>query len=441
MILKTLKSSLVRLFGVSVIGQVMLSLSSFAVGLLLIRNVSDMDYGSYILAQSAIQLALTVSGAWMLGPLLVIAPKRDPETRLAIISKLNHDLQRFLLILFPLAVLASIGALLCGLITAGLVWIVLATILAITISMQRDFLKVSLLIYSSTRAVFWTDMVYAFGLILMVWIACTGSVPAAPTAVLGVAVGAAASGLVAHRFIARNEGWQRRPRGDESAPAAVANIWREMRPLAVWSTVGAATYWSYGQGYNSLLAIQLSVAAVAAVGATRLLLMPTYVLAAGINSLMITYASRWLHERGLGFALRRLTLILVAISFVSLCYMAVLWFSRDWIAAHVLEKDIPQLDALILLWGLLSSLFLVREVYQAALLALEWFRVLAALSAVCTASALAVIWLAVPKMGVVGALWGLIVGETLSLVGTLALLYVAWNRAPRSATGGVAGGS
>ncbi len=33
-----------------------------------------------------------------------------------------------------------------------------------------------------------------------------------------------------------------------------APFWREMRPLAVWATVGAMTYWIYNQSYNYVLA-------------------------------------------------------------------------------------------------------------------------------------------------------------------------------------------
>ena len=69
-----------------------------------------------------------------------------------------------------------------------------------------------------------------------------------------------------------------------------------MRPLAIWATIGAMTYWIYNQSYNYVLASRIDLTAVADVNAARLLLMPTIVLTVGVKTLLVPTAAAWLAE-------------------------------------------------------------------------------------------------------------------------------------------------
>lgn len=432
--LAMLKNRALHLFGLSVVSQMVLSLTSFVAGVLLIRYTSDHDYGYYVLAQSGVLLALTVCGAWVSGPLSVLAPKRAEPRRRAMLGRVEMDARRMLILIAPVGLAITLGAGGFHLVGVEEFWIMMAAGLAMMMVMYREVLKTTLLIESDMKAVFRSDMAYAVGLLLMVGLACTHHVPAGPTAVLGFALGATLAAAIAYHAVTRQHGgWVRTPDPESLGKTP----WEEMRPLAIWSTLGATIYWLFGQGYNSVLAIKLDAAAVAAVAAVRLLMMPTYVLTMGVQSLMLPTAARWLHEHGLGLVVRRLLLAIAVLMVMNLCYFAVLWLWRDWITDHVLKKTIPQRDTMILLWLTISVLFLVRDLLQNALLALGAFRPLAVLSAVGATAALGTMWIAIDHVGMIGALYGLIVGEAVNLVGLVGMLWLAFARQarPRPASG------
>jgi hypothetical protein len=55
----------VRLFSSALASQALLSATSFAVGLLLVRHTSDHEYGSYALVLGAILLAASLQNAFI----------------------------------------------------------------------------------------------------------------------------------------------------------------------------------------------------------------------------------------------------------------------------------------------------------------------------------------------------------------------------------------
>ena len=73
--LRTLAGNrLLRLFSSAVIDQALLSATNFAVGLLLIRQTRDEDYGHYVLAFNLLLLVTSFLGSLIGGPLAVLAP-------------------------------------------------------------------------------------------------------------------------------------------------------------------------------------------------------------------------------------------------------------------------------------------------------------------------------------------------------------------------------
>ena len=60
-----------RLLSTAVISQALLSAASFAVGLILIRSTTDVQYGYYILASSAILLLVSLQTGFFNPPLAI----------------------------------------------------------------------------------------------------------------------------------------------------------------------------------------------------------------------------------------------------------------------------------------------------------------------------------------------------------------------------------
>ena len=247
------------------------------------------------------------------------------------------------------------------------------------------------------------DVFYVVGLMATAALAALGFKPAAVWAVLPLAVGGLAGALVANLLIVRHYGWVE---GD-SAP-----VFRELRRLGNWAMLGAVIFWTYGQGFNYVTAAQLGVTAVAALNAARLLIQPTFVLSMGVKQALLPMASRWLADFGMAGLLRRLTGVVGVMLAMNLAYFWLAYTFLDWLTLSFLRKEIPDRDALVLLWGSYSLVVMVRDMFVTSLMAAERFQVLSGLTAATAVVALAVMWPAIEMLGTRGAVVGLLAGET-----------------------------
>jgi O-antigen/teichoic acid export membrane protein len=283
-------------------------------------------------------------------------------------------------------------------------------------ALQREYLRGVLLIYARPHAMLLADLVNVAVLLTGALIAVYGPKPAVLWAVAALIASALAGETAARRSLAKDPGLAK---GDPSP------FWKEMRPLAVWATVGAMTYWIYNQSYNYVLASRIDLTAVADVNAARLLLMPTIVLTVGVKTLLVPTAATWLAESSVGRLIRRLLLFATGIALIDVVYCIFLWFSRDLLSRDLMHKTIGNRDLLLLLWATLSLIALYRDLLQTGLFALRKFRSLAGVTAISALASLTIMWLGIKSWGPAAALIGQVAGESINLGGVIALLAMA----------------
>ena len=414
------KARWLKLFSSAVIDQAMLSATNFLVGLLLIRHTSDEDYGHYVLGFSTLLLLTGIQGAYIGGPLSVLAPRQTPERRRQMLATLYRQSGRWIVRLaLAIAVLSGLAGVL-GLLTplyAGMGAIYCAT--AAT-ALDREYLRTGLMIYERPQAVLRADIAYVVVRVSGAGAAAFLVSPAAPW-VFGVsALAALAGGLVARRALAGNPGLD----GPE-----LPGLWRELAPLGGWAVAGSMIHWSFSQGYNYVVAGTLDLAAVAALNATRLLMMPANLMVTGIKQLLLPMAARWHEQSGLDAMLRRLLLFAGVVAGLTLLYFAVLWLLRDWVFAEVLRKEIAERDRMLALWMSVFLLSGVRDLCMTGLLVRERFRTMTGLTSVAALLALSSSWWGMQHYGMAGAIVGLLLGETVNLVGVLLLIARERHRA------------
>lgn len=405
-------SRLLRLFSSAVLDQALLSATNFLVGLLLIRYSSDADYGQYVLAFNGLLLLTSFQGALIGGPLMVLAPKKSPEEQRAMVAELYRRVMGFCLRATPiLLLLLPIVAWLAGQ-TLEFALLVAAFIVAAHAAIEREYLRSALMIYARPNAVLAADTVYALVLAATALLAILLVRPAAPAAVLGIAVASWIGARVAHASFGKQPGWSTQP-----APLALSQV----LPLGYWAAAGSLIYWLFYQGYSYLAAIKLDVAAVAALAATRLLLMPVNLLATGVRQVLMPTAVGWYRDYGIWQLVRRIFIVSLGVLLLMAIYDAALWLLRDWIIDSVLQKDIADRNLLLGLWILIFSLAVVRDQVMMVFLIRERFRAMTQLTAACAVVSLLSSWFAMGQYGVVGALYGLAFGELVNLLGVLVL--------------------
>jgi O-antigen/teichoic acid export membrane protein len=403
--------AIVHLFGSAVVDQALLSAASFGVGLLLIRGTSDDQYGYYVLATSAVLLLVSLQNALFAPALASRIVRLDGAGRANLVGGLYRAQLRLMLALgLPLASVALVFWYSQRL-DAQTGPVVLAAVVAAIAALYREYFRLVLLTHRRPTDILRADLGYVAMLVTGAFIATRTATPAF-AAILSIGLAAAAGGAMLARRLWRFEAWN---------PQASMALVREIAPLAAWSTTGAASHWAFSQGYIYLVAATLDVAAVTALAATRLLLIPVNLLSSGIGSLMLPLAAGWLHRDGAIPLLRRLGLSALALAVAALGYFALLWRARDWLFDVVLNKQFVQRDELLLLWGIVMLVVVMRNQLAYLPAARGQFRDLTLLTLICAAVALAISFAAMRQVGVTGALYGMLAGELINAIGIIIL--------------------
>lgn len=422
---------LVRLFSFAVVDQALLSGANFLLAFLLIRYTSGTDYGIFVIAQATIMLLLVAQGAWLAGPLYVLAPKKTPEDRREMIGAVEASQQRLFRSLVVAALAVPPAGWLLGCWSGAIALVSMITVVAAWKAMLREYCRVVLLIYSRSRVLLRFDAIYVAVLVAGAFVAIhlpnrlvfgelTIPLPASAWAVLALTTAAWFGHRAAHRALAVDPGWV--STGD------ARRHWRDILPLGVWSAAGAGIYWLFSQSYNYIIASQIGLEAVADVNATRMLLMPAILITVGVKGLLIPSAASWLKEFGINRLLKRLAVFVVGIAVLDLLYFAVVWLLRDWLTADLMRRKIGEVDLLLALWACVALLGLARDVLQTALQALERFKIVAGLTGIGAIVSLSIMWYGLRRWGPSATLIGQIAGESLILIGTVLLILQSQRR-------------
>ncbi|MGB5082056.1 MAG: capsular biosynthesis protein [Burkholderiales bacterium] len=402
-----------RMLSSAVTSQALLSAASFAVGLILIRGTTDVQYGYYILASNAILLLVSLQNALFGPPLSIRLNQLDRVGRGELVGGLYRAQRQILPAVGGIIVIIALGLWYAEVLDAVTGPLLLATVAASFAILHREYFRIVLLAHRRPQDVLRTDIFYVALMVTGVLLATLTPVPAV-TAIFTLSLAAMASGILLSRTLHCHEPWN-----TDGAPGVL----REIAPLAAWSTAGAGIYWVFSQGYIYLVAGTLDVAAVAAIAATRLLMMPVNLLSTGIGSLMLPLASGWLQRHGAHLLWRRLCLSALGLGAATLCYFAVLWLLRDWLFAIVLKKQFAQRDELLMLWGAIFFITVVRKQLNYLLAAQERFPALTLLTLVSALISLAASYWGILRFGAAGALVGMLIGESISMTGIVILSF------------------
>ena len=411
---------IIHFFGIGVLDQILLSGVNFIGGFVMIRYTSDVSYGQYVLAQSAILLLVSAQGAWLSGPVTMLAAGKSAEIRARMIGFLGASQTRLLRRVAPVLLGIPLAAYLIGIWSAITSLAIAGLILAGWAALQREYRRSVLLIYTRPQGMLGADAVYVGTLLLGIALAVLSRPLAGPVAIIALSVAGWASAIVAHRLLARDPGWV----SGDARP-----YWQEIRTIGMWSLIGAVIYWLFAQSYNYVLATRLDLTAVTNVNAARLVITPVFVFMYGINNLLMPIASKWLADFGMGHMLRRLALLTALICAINLLYFAVAWLLRNWLIVGLMHKHIADQDRLLILWGCVALVFLPREVLQSALWALKRVRSMAWLIGLSATVSLTLMWLGIPRWGAAAVLIGQVAGECVNLIGLALLLWWAPQRA------------
>ncbi len=296
-----------------------------------------------------------------------------------------------------------------------------ATLLAAFLSLRREFLRQAMFALRDSHAVLRADVLYVAVLLIGALVASRTLRPV-PFVLLSLSL----ASWVTYRCLRRSL-----PFLIDHSPQQKSSLLRDILPLTAWSTGGAAVYWIFSQGFLYLVAAQLGLAAVAALSATRLLLMPLNLLSTGVGALLAPAAAGWLSQHGRQWLIKRLLLASAALGSITLTYGVLAWSFSGPLLHLLFKRAIPQGGLLIALWSVLYVSLAIRDQVTYLLTALGRFKSMSLLTLFSAAVAMVSCLIGMAHWGTVGALVGIIVGEMVNGLGIAALVILAL-RGPKS---------
>lgn len=401
----------IHTFGSAIVVQAVLSATNLIVGLTLIRRTTNSEYGYFVLVSTASLLLTGLLNAFYAPPLTIRLARSSKPERAELVGGVYRGQQRFLLGLVATASLTVVVLSVIGVLKGELRLLVAAAVVALAAALHREFFRMVLLAYRRSFDVLKADICYGVIVLLGVPLATLSPAPAA-AAILALALAAIVSAQILSRALWKYEPWN---------PAGPVSMFHEMVPLGTWSALGSATHWAFSQGYNYVVAGTLDVAAVAALTATRLLMMPINLLSSGIASLMMATSSAWLISHGAAKLFRRLLIISSGLGALALCYFVAIWFMRDLIFTHLMHKQFPQSNVLVAAWSAVFLVMVFRDQLNYFPGASGLHRRLMGVTAGAAALSLATGFAAIRHFGAVGAPIGVLLGELANLLGIVYL--------------------
>ncbi len=416
------RRALARLMGSTVLSQAFLSGAGFLVAFILLHRLGLEPYGFYVLVSVALILLVSLQGAFFQVPVVLALSRTSLEERQSFVGGLMRSRTRLALWLAGLALGVDALVWAAGLVDTEHALLVGVGALTAVAMLRREFSRAVLLGHHRTGDVLLGDLIYV-ALLVGGTFGATFLPLATVFAVASVGVAALVSGELLSRRLWRFEPWDR-----EGSRHAV----RDISVQGGWAVLGATVHWSFSQGYTYLVAALLDVRAVAALAATRLLLMPINLLSLGVNQSLYPLISRWHEAVGLREVFRRQAWITAVLLALGLLYCAGVWLLRDWFSEVVLKKTIQGHEHLLLLWSAVFLVMLVRDQVSNLLVVCLKLRALSQLTTVCSVLAVMAIWFAIPVWGTEGAVAGILIGEALNMLGMLVLLRKEMRRQPKT---------
>ena len=402
-----------RTFGMGLTMQALLSGANFAVGLILIRRTSDLQYSFYVLATNALLLLTALQTSFIQPYVVSNLTTLDVNERHGIVGALVRTSSRWVPVLCGIAIAVTWVLSAAQLIQSDTALLVSVCLLAGGLALSREFFRVTLFAYRRPSNVLQADLAFVAVLISGAFIA-TLAARTATVAILGVGLANLIGYLLLRRSLWRYEPWNTH---------TTEHIMGKIAAAGAWAILGSGIHWLLIQGYSYLVAGVLNISDVASIAATRLMLMPVFVLSGGVSMLLFPMTSRWVHDLGTRAASRRLLMLVAGLGAAALTYMLAMWLLRDWIFTVILKKQFTHRDPLLLLWSAVFLVTLCRDQLATLPASRARFRDMTLMTGVSAVVWLLTSYLAMLKYGPSGAVMGILAGEFINICGIIFMVF------------------
>lgn len=402
---KFLQRPVVKKFSGAMFTQGMLSLANFMVGILVVKYAAKSEYGMYVILFSIIGILGNYQNALVNTPLTVLAPKKESAEKCLFFSGLG--LGQWLLFL-PLIIFAIIIVTIYSFIHHDFTMLkyVLALSIAISTFLLREFIRT--VNYSNMRIhlIVKMDMVFVFFVALGMGILVVFDNVTSSFAITVLGIGyflAAVFGYFSAGDI-YTINWN-----------SIKNSFRETWEYSRWALVGVTSDIFKNRGFIYVASAFLGLEKVAEISAARLFLMPVGLFVASSGKVTLAKGAEILNTKGVDRFKKFIFLTSSFLIIVWMSYVLGLWFFFDFLISFFGEKY-KNIEGLVLLWGILFIIYVLRYSVTNALIVCKEFKVLAKYDVISAIVVIILCLILTKTSGSSGVVISLIVGESLTLL-------------------------
>lgn len=392
----------------SVLDPLVTSLTMFIVQSAVLVSASKAEFATYSLAYSYVVMGQAMLGALFGGPLITLLSDLPKESGRVAISEAVLRFQ------FASSVVIGVGGL--AMAAALGLPIDIATLVALGLiglsfrDALRSVLAAQLQLTEALMVAIRFSLVTTLLLIVML---CTSH---RIDAILGLVALAAGSLITVLRPIATVVLTRAR------LPAETV---RRLMSMAAWSVPGAVVIWLQNSFYLTVVALSLSLDAVAEVSAGRMIVMPILITASGLLRLAQVQAGRKLLNEGRDSAIRNARRPALACLAIGSGIAVGCWIADHTIDHRLLPNGFPHALALAGAWTTFTAATVARGFYSSLFQAMGRYREIFLLNVAILPFVLGGIIIGPRVIGLPGAVLPMAGGELLLLT------FLAW-KATRS---------
>lgn len=403
--LTTEQGMVIKKVFVSIFTQGLLSIISFAIGMLMVRYSTKKDYAIFAISFSIISIMGSVQNALANAPLTVLYAKKEESEQRAFVSGMAFGQ---LLYFFPLITVILISFSIYSLLANSFSLMAKVTLLifAILTYLGKEYIRTIHYINLKISKVLLMDIAFMFSACISIFaFFFSQGALSYNTALMSLFGGYSISLIFGYALLANKfqYSWP-------SAKRAIKETWN----YAFWAFIGTLSSVVETQAYIFVVSFFLSLEATADISAARLLMMPAGLILASSIKIIMAKGSELLGRSSHANFARFIHFMTLFLFIVSITYTLVLFAFYGKISS-ILGEKYQNIKTLTILWAILFLFQGLKIPIKNALIVYKEFKAVTINDIISGGCTLLVCLLFTKFMGVKGALFSLILGELLLL--------------------------
>ena len=399
-----IKSSVIFKSLVAACDQATLSVLSFVISIILIKNVPKVEYGYYSIGVAVTFFVLSIQRAIVNTPLAILLIEKKGQEKDNYAGSLCYG--QFLVILPVLCIgFATIIVLYFWRLNFVQTCIAASVCFAVVGILFREFLRSYLFAQERPLHALKIDLIYILLLSILIPLAYF----LYKISVTNIFLVMGISGLAVGSFFGFAQSWRYKPE-------CIKESYRENWKFGKWALFGGMVTYLQSYSYLYLLGALLGSVAVAEVSAARLFIMPMILFRAGWGNIVIPHGSKLRENCRLERFFKEQALVTIIYVLVVVLYAVLILGFSDFLQKLMLTQKYVDSFKYFPYWATVNAIGFIGMNAAFGLEVVKMFKIMSKINFITMLVTLGCAYLLISTYGIIGGLMALIIGASFSAV-------------------------